>query len=70
MTVEQSGSPARPSIWALLVGIDRYQALNPLRGCVLDLDGTRRGQWDEGKVRGAGSGWCGSADEGVDRVPR
>jgi hypothetical protein len=22
------------------------------------------------KVRGAGSGWCGSADEGVDRVPR
>jgi hypothetical protein len=37
---------------------------------VLELDGTRRGQWDYGKVRGAGSGWCGSADEGVDRVPR
>jgi hypothetical protein len=24
---------------------------------VLDLDGTRRGQWDEGKLRCAGSGW-------------
>ena len=24
---------------------------------VLDLDGTSGGQWDEGKVRGAGSGW-------------
>jgi hypothetical protein len=34
---------------------------------VLDLDGTRRGQWDYGKVRRAESGWCGSADEGGDR---
>jgi hypothetical protein len=37
---------------------------------VLELDGTRRGQWDYGKVRCAGLGWCGSADESVGRVPR
>jgi hypothetical protein len=24
---------------------------------VLDLDGTREGQWDKGKVSGCGSGW-------------
>jgi hypothetical protein len=37
---------------------------------VLDLDGTSGGQWDYGKVRCAGLGWCGSADESVGRVPR
>jgi hypothetical protein len=32
---------------------------------VLELEGTRRGQWDEGKLRCAGSGWVGSADGGA-----
>jgi hypothetical protein len=39
--------------------------LGALLSCVLDLDGTSGGQWDYGKVRCAGSGWCGSADGGA-----
>jgi hypothetical protein len=56
-------SPPRPS--AAGATPPSSWRLGALLSCVLDLDGTSGGQWDEGKVGCAGSGWWGHADGGA-----
>jgi caspase domain-containing protein len=41
MQTEQSYGSGDPSLWALLVGIDGYKAVNQLNGCVNDIEAMR-----------------------------